>query len=63
VLQPTFNRLTTDKSNELRPMEVRTTSLFWDYQYLVKVKEWNEKLKLYAGGNASLLFNLREQNN
>jgi len=59
LLQPTFNKLTTDRSNELRPMEVRTTRFVLDYQYLVKVKEWNEKLKLYAGGNASLLFNLK----
>jgi hypothetical protein len=59
LLQPTFNKLTTDRSNELRPMEVRTTRLVLDYQYLVRVKEWKEKLKLYAGGNASLLFNLK----
>jgi len=58
-LQPTFNKLTTDRSNELRPMAVRTTRFVLDYQYLVKVKEWDEKLKLFAGGNASLLFNLK----
>ena len=59
LLQPTFNKLTTDRSNELRPMEVRTTRFVLDYQYLVNVKEWNEKLRLYAGGNISLLFNLK----
>jgi hypothetical protein len=59
LLQPTFNKLTTERSNELRPMDVRTTRFVLDYQYLVNVKEWNEKLKLYAGGNISLLFNLK----
>ena len=59
LLQPTFNKLTTDRSNELRPMAVRTTRFVLDYQYLVKIKEWNEKLKLFAGGNALLLFNLK----
>ena len=59
LLQPTFNKLTTERSNELRPMDVRTTRFVLDYQYLVRVKEWNEKLKLFAGGNASLLFNLK----
>ena len=59
LLQPTFNKLTTERSNELRPMDVRTTRFVLDYQYLVKVKEWDEKLKLYAGGNISLLFNLK----
>src|SRR6187402_568814 len=54
-----LNKLTTERSNELRPMEVRTTRFVLDYQYLVRVNEWNEKLKLYAGGNASLLFNLK----
>jgi len=53
LLQPTFNKLTTDRSNELRPMEVRTTRFLLDYQYLVRVKEWNEKLKLYAGEKGS----------
>ena len=28
LLQPTFNKLTTERSNELRPMEVRTTFSF-----------------------------------
>ena len=59
LLQPTFNKLTTERSNELRPMDVRTTRFVLDYQYLVRVKAWNEKLKLFAGGNASLLFNLK----
>ena len=59
LLQPTFNKLTTDRSNELRPMAVRTTRFVLDYQYLVRVKEWDENLKLFAGGNASLLFNLK----
>src|SRR4030095_13668078 len=59
LLQPTFNKLTTERSNELRPMAVRTTRFVLDYQYLVSVKEWNEKLKLFAGGIASLLFNLK----
>ncbi|HET6724241.1 MAG TPA: hypothetical protein VFH07_15885 [Chitinophagaceae bacterium] len=59
LLQPTFNKLKTERSNGLRPMEVKTTRFVLDYQYLVNVKEWNEKLKLYAGGNSSLLFNLK----
>lgn len=59
LLQPTFNKLTTERSNDLRPMEVRTTRFVLDYQYLVKAKEWNEKLRLYTGGNISLLFNLK----
>ena len=59
LLQPTFNKLTTERSNGLRPMEVKTTRFVLDYQYLVRVKEWSEKLKLYAGGNISLLFNLK----
>jgi len=59
LLQSAFNKLTTERSNELRPMEVKTTRVVLDYQYLVSVKEWNEKLKLYAGGNISLLFNLK----
>ena len=59
LLQPTFNKLTTERSNDLRPMEVKTTRFVLDYQYLVNVKEWSEKLKLYGGGNMSLLFNLK----
>ena len=59
LLQPTFNKLTTERSNELRPMDVRTTRFVLDYQYLVNVKEWDGNLKLYAGGNISLLFNLK----
>ena len=59
LLQPTFNKLKTERSNGLRPMEVKTTRFVLDYQYLVNAKEWNEKLKLYAGGNSSLLFNLK----
>jgi len=60
LLQSAFNKLTTERSNDLRPMEVKTTRVVLDYQYLVSVKEWNEKLKLYAGGNISLLFNLKK---
>lgn len=58
-LEPTFNKLTTNRGNGLRPMEVKTTRFVLDYQYLLKVKQWNEKLKLYAGGDASFLFNLK----
>ncbi len=59
LFQPTFNKLKTERSNGLRPMEVSTTRFILDYQYLVSVKEWDQKLKLYAGGNISLLFNLK----
>ncbi|MEP7374053.1 MAG: hypothetical protein ABI675_11730 [Chitinophagaceae bacterium] len=59
IIQPTFVKLTTTRSNGLRPMEVLTTRFFADYQYLVEAKEWNDKMKLYTGGNISLLFNLK----
>lgn len=59
MIQPSFVKLSTKRSNELRPMEVTTSRFVVDYQYLVKTKEWNEKLKLYTGGNISLLFNLK----
>jgi hypothetical protein len=38
LLQPTFNKLTTDRSNELRPMEVRTTRFVLDLSIFSKSK-------------------------
>lgn len=59
MVHPTFVKLKTKRSNELRAMEVSTTRFSANYQYLVKTKEWNNKMKLHAGGNISLLFNIK----
>ena len=56
---PTFVKLSTDRANELRPMEVTTTRLVLDYSYLVKVRPWNERLTLYAGGDLNWLVNIK----
>jgi hypothetical protein len=57
--QASFVKLSTDRSNELRPMEVATTRLVLDYSYLVKLRPWNEKLTLYAGGDLNWLVNVK----
>jgi hypothetical protein len=57
--RPTFNTLSTDRANELRPMEVKTTRILLDYLYLVKVRPWNDQINLYAGADLNLLFNLK----
>ena len=59
LLQPSFVTLKTDRSNDLRPMKVATTRILLDYQYLVKVKNWDKDLGLWVGGDISLLFNLK----
>jgi hypothetical protein len=58
-IDPSFIVLKTDESNELRPMSVSTTRFSLGYQYLVKLTQWSESSKLYAGGAANLLFNLK----
>jgi hypothetical protein len=59
VFQASVVKLTTERSNALRPMEVRTTRFALSYQYLKKIKQWNKNLKLYAGGDLTFLFNLK----
>jgi hypothetical protein len=59
LVQPTFIKLTTDRSSDLRPMAVRTTRVSLNYQYLVAVKQWIDKSKLFVGGEASFLFNFK----
>lgn len=54
-----FVPLRTDRSNELRPMEVKTTRIVADYQQLRRIKQWSKQLSLYVGGDVSLLFNLK----
>lgn len=54
-----FVTLTTDRSNGLRPMEVKTTRFTMDYRLLKKIKEWGEKTKLYIGGEIGFLFNFK----
>jgi hypothetical protein len=58
-IDPSFVVLKTDESNDLRPMKVSTTRFSIGYQYLVKCIQWSENSKLYAGGSANLLFNLK----
>jgi len=58
-IEPTFVKLKTKLSNDLRPMEVSTTRIAANYQYLKKINWDNPKIKLWVGGDASLLFNFK----
>lgn len=59
TLKPSFIKLRTDRSNDLRPMEVATTRFLLEYEYLVKMKEWSKDWQLYAGGSLSWLVNIK----
>lgn len=59
IIQSSLIKLITKRSNNLRPMEVSATRVLANYQHLVKINEWNEKLKLYAGGSISFLLNIK----
>lgn len=58
-ISPSFVKLKTNLSNDLRPMEVATTRIAMTCQVLKKYKQWNERTKLFIGGNAAFLFNLK----
>lgn len=59
VLRSSFVKLTTNRSNDLRPMEAKTTRVTVDYRQLRQLKQWNNRTKLYIGGDLSLLFSLK----
>lgn len=59
VFRSSFVKLTTNRSNDLRAMEVKTTRVTADYRQLRKLTQWSDRLKLYAGGEVNLLFNLK----
>ena len=58
-VEPTFVKLKTKLSNELRPMEVSTTRITSNYQYLKKLRWGHSNLQLWTGGDVSLLFNFK----
>ena len=58
-IDPTFVKLKTKLSNELRPMEATTTRIASNYQILKRWKLINEKTTLHVGGVASILFNFK----
>ena len=61
--EPTFVKLKTKLSNDLRPMEVSTTRIATSYEYLEKIKGQYKNFKFYAGGEISLLSNSKERSN
>ena len=58
-VEPTFVKLKTKLSNELRPMEVSTTRITSNYQYLKKLRWGHSNLQLWTGDDVSLLFNFK----
>ena len=58
-IEPTFVKLKTKLSNELRPMEVTTTRIASNYKILKRLQLINKKTILHIGGVASFLFNFK----